>query len=250
MILFFQSFLSMDFLLAALGAFLLGIAKSGVKGIAVFIVILFVFAFDAKASTGILMPLLIGGDIFAIVYYKKYAHWKFVFILIPWMILGVLLGTFGGNLLDENSFRLGMASLILVTSLLLLYWERYPLKHVPNHWTFGSGLGILAGFTTMIGNLAGAVTNIYFLAMRLPKNVFIGTSAYVFFIINLFKIPFHIFVWETITIETFYISLRFFPFLFLGLFIGVKLVKQINDNNYRKLILFLTALGSVVLFLR
>ena len=89
MTLFFQSFLSLHFLLAALGAFLLGIAKSGVKGIAVFIVILFVFAFDAKASTGILMPLLIGGDIFAIVYYKKYAHWKFVFILIPWMILGV-----------------------------------------------------------------------------------------------------------------------------------------------------------------
>lgn len=244
------SFFSLPFLLAALGAFLLGIAKSGVKGIAVFIVILFVFAFGAKASTGVLMPLLIGGDIFAIIYYKKHADWKYIFILIPWMILGVILGTYFGNLLDENTFRLGMAGLILLTTLLLLYWERYPLKQVPSHWSFAGSLGVLAGFTTMIGNLAGAVTNIYFLAMRLPKNVFIGTSAYVFFIINLFKVPFHVFVWETINLGSFLTSLSYFPFLFLGLFVGVKVVARINDKNYRKLILILTAIGSVVLFLR
>lgn len=244
------SFFSLPFLLVPLGAFLLGIAKSGVKGIAVFIVILFVFAFGAKASTGVLMPLLIGGDIFAIIYYKKHADWKYIFILIPWMILGVILGTYFGNLLDENTFRLGMAGLILLTTLLLLYWERYPLKQVPSHWSFAGSLGVLAGFTTMIGNLAGAVTNIYFLAMRLPKNVFIGTSAYVFFIINLFKVPFHVYVWETINLGSFLTSLSYFPFLFLGLFVGVKVVARINDKNYRKLILILTAIGSVVLFLR
>ena len=94
------------------------------------------------------------------------------------------------------------------------------------------------------------MTNIYFLAMRLPKNVFIGTSAYVFFIINLFKVPFHVLVWETIDYTTLLTSLSFFPFLFLGLVVGVKLVARINDQNYRKLILLLTAIGSIVLFLR
>ena len=242
--------LTPTFLFAALGAFLLGIAKSGVKGIAVFIVILFVYAFEAKASTGILLPLLIGGDIFAILYYKKYAHWKYVFTLIPWMVVGVIMGTYGGNLLDESTFKTGMASLILLTTVLLFYQERKPLKSVPTHWGFGSSLGMLAGFTTMIGNLAGAVTNIYFLSMRLPKNVFIGTSAYVFFIINLFKIPFHIWVWETIDFASVQTSLQFFPFLGLGLFVGVKLVKKINDEGYRKLILILTGIGATVLFFR
>lgn len=242
--------LTPTFLFAALGAFLLGIAKSGVKGIAVFIVILFVYAFEAKASTGILLPLLIGGDIFAILYYKKYAHWKYVFTLIPWMVVGVIMGTYGGNLLDESTFKTGMASLILLTTVVLFYLERKPLKSVPTHWGFGSSLGMLAGFTTMIGNLAGAVTNIYFLSMRLPKNVFIGTSAYVFFIINLFKIPFHIWVWETIDFASVQTSLQFFPFLGLGLFVGVKLVKKINDEGYRKLILILTGIGATVLFFR
>jgi len=86
--------------------------------------------------------------------------------------------------------------------------------------------------------------------MRLPKNVFIGTSAYVFFIINIFKIPFHIWVWETISPTSIQISLQFVPYLLLGLFVGVRLVKRINDTTYRKLILILTAIGALVLFFR
>lgn len=241
---------SASYLLGAVGAFLLGIAKSGVKGIAVFIVVLFVYAFGAKASTGILMPLLIFGDIFAILYYKKHAQWSHVFKLIPWMALGVVLGTYGGALLDEKTFKTGMASLILATTFLMLYWEKGSKKELSSHWLFAGTAGILAGFTTMIGNLAGAVTNIYFLAMRLPKNVFIGTAAFVFFIINLFKVPFHVFVWGTITTKTFSTSLQFLPFLCIGLFIGVRLVERIQDHNYRKLILWLTAIGALLLFFR
>lgn len=242
--------ISNGFLLAALGSFLLGIAKSGVKGIAVFIVVLFVYAYDAKASTGILMPLLICGDIFAILYYKKYAHWQYVFQLIPWMALGVVLGTFGGNFLDESTFKIAMAGLILLTTCFLFYSEKKPPKNIPSHWGFAGTLGVLGGFTTMIGNLAGAVTNIYFLAMRVPKNVFIGTSAYVFFIINLFKLPFHIWVWKTIDSGSLMTSISFLPFLIAGLWVGVRLVDKINDKSYRKLILGLTAIGALVLLIR
>ncbi|MGC6479606.1 MAG: sulfite exporter TauE/SafE family protein [Flavobacteriaceae bacterium] len=240
----------LEFLLAAFGAFLLGIGKAGVKGIAVFIVTLFVFAFGARPSTGILMPLLIMGDIFAIIYYKRYTEWKYVFVLIPWMVVGVLLGTYFGNALDENDFKNAMAFLIFLTSCILFYRERKPSLSVPKHWSFGGILGVLAGFTTMIGNLAGAVTNIYFLAMKLPKNVFIGTSANVFFMINVFKVPFHVYVWKTIDLHSFYTSLKFSPFLFLGLLVGVKMVERINDQNYRWFILSLTAVGSVILILK
>lgn len=196
------------------------------------------------------MPLLICGDIFAIIYYKKHAQWSHIFKLIPWMAVGVVLGTYGGSLLDEKTFKIGMASLIILTTALMIYWEKKPKKALSSHWTFTVSAGILAGFTTMIGNLAGVVTNIYFLAMRLPKNVFIGTAAYVFFIINIFKVPFHAFVWETISMNSLKTSLQFLPYLILGLFIGVRLVEQIQEQNYRKLILWLTAIGAFLLFFR
>lgn len=242
--------LSISYLLGAIGTFLLGIAKAGVKGIAVFIVVLFVYAFGARASTGILMPLLICGDIFAIIYYKKHAQWSHIYKLIPWMAIGVILGTYGGSFLDEKTFKTGMASLIIATTALMIYWEKRTKKELSSHWAFAGSAGVLAGFTTMIGNLAGAVTNIYFLAMRLPKNVFIGTAAFVFFIINVFKVPFHVFVWETISINSLETSLQFLPYLVVGLFTGVRLVERIKDQNYRKLILWLTAVGAFLLFFR
>ena len=108
-------------------------------------------------------------------------------------------------------------------------------------------MGILAGFTTMVGNLAGAFTNIYFLAMRLPKNIFIGTAAWLFFVINSFKIPFHVWSWNTINKSSIVKSLELVPFVILGLLLGVFVVKKINDDGYRKLILFFTALGGIAI---
>ena len=120
-------------------------------------------------------------------------------------------------------------------------------KTIPSHWTFASSIGALAGFTTMVGNLAGAFSNIYFLAMRLPKNTFIGTAAWLFFIINSFKIPFHIWSWETINNSSILKSLELVPFVLLGLVSGVYIVKRIKDDSYRKLILIFTALGGIAI---
>jgi len=129
----------------------------------------------------------------------------------------------------------------------MYYWENKKNKKVPTHWSFASSMGIMAGFTTMVGNLAGAFSNIYFLAMRLPKNEFIGTAAWLFFLINSFKVPFHIWSWGTINSQSILKSLELVPFILIGLFSGVYLVKKINDASYRKLILFFTALGGVAI---
>ena len=235
-------------ILGSLGAFLLGLGKAGIKGIAVFIVVLFVYAFGARASTGILLPLLLVGDVFAVLYYRQYTHWPQVFRMLPWMAIGVLLATYGATFLDETMFTFLMAGLILLATTLMGYWEFRPLKKVPTHWGFAGFLGILAGFTTMIGNLAGAVVNIYFLALRFPKNAFIGTTAFIFFFINLFKIPFHVWVWETIQWESLTVSLIFIPVELLGLYFGLRWVQLMGDSNYRKLILTLTAIGTIALF--
>ena len=102
----------------------------------------------------------------------------------------------------------------------------------------------------MIGNLAGSFANIYFLAIRLPKNEFIGTAAWLFFIINFFKLPFHIFIWKTINIDSLYNSLILSPFLIIGLLMGVKIVKKIKYDSYRKLILFFTGLGAIIILFK
>ena len=236
-----------NFALAAFCAFLLGISKSGLKGIAALIVTGFALVYDARNSTGVLMPLLLVGDVFAIIYYKRHVKWKYIAKLLPWMIAGVLMGVLGGKFISEDIFKYGMASIILFSVALMYYWENKKDKTIPSHWTFASSMGILAGFTTMIGNLAGAFSNIYFLAMRLPKNTFIGTAAWLFFLINTFKLPFHIWSWETINEVSILKSIELVPFVIIGLFSGVFIVKKIKDDNYRKLILFFTAMGGITI---
>lgn len=237
----------LNFIIAATCAFLLGVSKSGIKGIASLIVTGLALVYGAKNSTGILMPLLLVGDLFAITYYKRYVQKEYIIKLLPWMIIGVLLGVVGGSYITEDVFKYGMASIILFSAGLMYYWENKKDRTVPTHWSFASSMGLLAGFTTMIGNLAGAFSNIYFLAIRLPKNNFIGTAAWLFFLINSFKVPFHIWSWETINSESILISLQLVPFVLFGLIAGVFLVKKIENENYRKLILLFTAIGGVAI---
>lgn len=238
------------FLFAGLAAFLMGLSKAGLKGLSIFNVTLMALAFGAKSSTGLIMPLLLVGDIFAVVFYGKYTQWRFILKFLPWMVFGILIGVFFGKDMPESVFKPVMVAVILLSLGILIWWDQKKNKSVPAHWSFTGGLGILAGVCTMMGNLAGAITNIYFFALRLPKNEFVGTAAWLFFITNLFKLPFHIWVWKTISVETLWIDLKLLPIMVLGLFSGLALVKRINETNYKRFILFVTAFGALVFLLR
>ena len=166
------------------------------------------------------------------------------------MVVGVLVGVWVGNDISETLFKRLMALIILFSVLLMFYTEKRKSQVIPNNQFVATTAGFLAGFTTMIGNLAGPIANIYFLAMRLPKNEFIGTAAWLFFLINLFKLPFHIFVWETVNIKTLVLNSVMVPILVLGFFIGVLIVRQISNLNYRRFILLVTALGGLIMLFR
>ncbi|HCO85506.1 MAG TPA: hypothetical protein DIT95_18530 [Arenibacter sp.] len=228
----------------------MGISKAGIKGIAIINVTLMALAFGAKESTGLIVPLLVVGDAFAVIYYNRHAQWKYIVAFLPWMILGILIGTAIGKDLPEKTFKISMSVIILGTVIMMYWWDRKKSKNVPTHWAFAGFIGTMAGITTMIGNLAGAFSNIYFLAMRLPKNEFIGTAAWLFFIVNIFKLPFHIFIWKTITPETLLINLKLVPGIVLGIIVGVRLVKIIKEQFYRKMILVLTAVGAFLILFR
>jgi hypothetical protein len=132
----------------------------------------------------------------------------------------------------------------------MIWMEKKKAKDIPSHWTFSSGTGLLAGISSMIGNLAGSFSDIYFLAMRLPKNEFIGTAAWLFFIINVFKLPFHIFVWKTVNLETLGLNLIMVPGIIIGFYTGVTVLKRINNQLYRKLIFVATAIGALLILLK
>lgn len=233
-----------------LAAFIIGISKSGFKGMGMVIVTLMALAYGAKASTGILLPLLIFADILAVIYYNRYARWKYLLQFLPWMIGGILVAVFIGKDLPEDVFKTGMATIIITSVAFMFIWESYDKKNVPNQLWFIGAIGFSAGFATMIGNLAGAFVDVFFMATRIPKNEFIGTAAWLFFIVNLIKLPFHIFSWGTVNQQSLITDLYLIPAVILGFVIGVKVVKQFKNDQYRTFILIMTAIGGFVILLR
>jgi len=91
---------------------------------------------------------------------------------------------------------------------------------------------------------------LFFLSTGLSKNKIIGTSAWLFLVINLFKMPFHIWSWGTIDRASMTTNLYLIPAVLIGFALGVKLVKYLSENAYRKFLLVVTAIGAVLIFFK
>jgi uncharacterized protein len=239
-----------NWLLVALGAFIIGLSKAGMKGVDMMNVTIMAIVFGGKASTGVVLPLLCFADIIAVKYYHRHAQWSHFWKLLPWMVAGILIGVYVGKDLNEAVFRKVMASIIIITVAIMLLLELRKSITVPHNKLFVAVMGLTSGFTTMLGNLAGAFSNIYFLATRMVKNDFIGTAAWIFLVINLFKLPFQIIYWKNITSTSLRIDLLLLPALLVGFYTGIKLVAKIKDNSYRKVVIALTFIGAVFIFFK
>ena len=233
-----------------MASFIIGMSKAGLKGVDMLSVTLMAFVFGSKSSTGIVLPLLCMADIAAVMYYNRHAQWKHFWKLVPWMMAGILLGVYLGKDMNEALFRKIMAVIIMITIVIVLYMEYRKSTDVPKHPLFAASPGLAAGFTTMLGNLAGAFANLYFLAMRMPKNDFIGTAAWIFLFINLLKLPFQIFFWKNITQQSLKTDMLLIPTLALGFWLGLQLVGKIKDEHYRKLVIALTLIGCIMMLVK
>jgi uncharacterized membrane protein YfcA len=206
-------------------------------------------AFGGRPSVGILLPILIFADIFAVTWYHRHAAWKHILRLIPWALAGIVTATLVGRSISDTTFNRLLAAVVIL-GIAILIWrdlKRNQLK-IPESGWFAASLGLLGGFATMIGNAAGPVMALYLLSMRLPKNSFIGTGAWFFFIVNLSKVPLHIWSWKTITSNTLLLDVLMIPAIAAGAFAGIWLVKMLPEKVYRIIVIITTILSAIFLF--
>lgn len=231
-------------------AILLGMAKTGVHGAGMLSVPLLAIVFGGKASSGLMLPMLLVADIFGVWYYHRHASFQHLKILFPWAAAGIIAGSFAGNYINDEVFRIIMAGTIFLSLGIMIWMELGGKEKIPDSIYFGMVAGFLGGFTSMIGNLAGTVMAVYFLSMNLPKNNFIGTTAWFFLVINWFKVPFHVWVWHTINKDSWLFALVLTPAIIMGAYLGVLLVKKMSDQTYRWFIVGMTFVAAIVMVLR
>lgn len=236
----------MNFILAGNGITLFtGVAKTGVPGVSILAAILLANVMpDSRQSVGVLLPLLIVADCFAVVTYRKHTQWQVIRRLLPPALLGVVIGAAVLSRLEGARFDVVMGSLVLFQLVLDVLRQRFRLEQIPHHVLYAWFFGILCGVTTTLGNMAGPVMTLYLLSIGLDKHKFMGSMAWFFLIINLSKVP--VFLWQgMITVDSLGTSLSLAPGVVIGALIGRRIFRYIPQGPFKVIVQILAAVAAL-----
>jgi uncharacterized membrane protein YfcA len=238
-------------LVGAICALSVGVAKTGVPGLGILVVPLMVLTVgDARQSAGWLLPLLCTADLFAVVYYRRHAQARRLFSLAPWVLVGMGGGAWmlGG---PEPLLRrvVGAIVVAMIALRLLLARARRPDDAAREPVARAAAYGIAAGFATVVANAAGPVMNMYLLARRLPKEEFIATGAWFFFLINLSKVPVYGGL-GLIGARSLAFDLVLVPVVIAGAILGRALAARLPQRAFETAVLVLTMIAAVLLLVR
>ena len=227
-----------------------GLAKTGFVGLGAFMVPIVAIVFSAREAMGLILPVYIFADIMAVSYYRRHAEWKYILKLLPWTLTGFAVALLVERFVPVQGFKYLMGGSI-IAGLAVMAWNdrRQQDKPQPSSWWFSALFGIAGGFASMVSNAAGPLTAVFLLSMRLPKNSYVGTTAWFFLIINVLKVPLYIFAWEIISVRSALFSLGLFPLILAGAVLGVFLIKKISETVFRRLVIIMTLVATVLLFI-
>jgi uncharacterized protein len=228
----------------------IGLDKTSIRGAAIIMIPFLASMLGGMMSVGFVLPALVLADIFALFYYRRKCEWKYILKLLPWSFAGIGIALFVGRNVSDDGFKRIMGIILIISLVLILLRElRKKEVRIPSNIYVSGPFGLGTGFSTMIGNAAGGLANVYLIAMNLPKEIFLGTGAWFFFIVNVSKLPLHAFVWKTITPRTLLLDLLMAPALFLGAFLGRKLAKRLPEKEFRYFLIGVTLFGAVRLLI-
>lgn len=228
--------------LLAISALLVGVSKTGLPGISTVSIAIFAAILPARESTAAVLLLLIVGDVFALLSYRRHADIPTLLKLIPAVIIGLGAGALFLALADDSWVRRSIGVILLVIIGFTL-WRRRSASMNAAGAAARFGYGSLGGFTTMVANAGGPVMSMYFLAARFPVKAFLGTAAWFFAMINLVKVPISISL-GLLTIETLLLALMFAPGVVVGAFIGRWIAARIRQQAFDWVVIICTVLGA------
>ncbi|MEV5355444.1 sulfite exporter TauE/SafE family protein [Streptomyces sp. NPDC093516] len=245
-----------EFAALAFAALLVGFSKTAVSGANTVSLAVFAAVLPARASTGVLLPILIAGDLLAVATYRRHAHWPTLWRLFPAVAAGVVVGTVFLLWADDAVVRTSIGAILLLMAAVTVYRRRTAdAEEEPESVTTRPGrlkarsYGVLGGFTTMVANAGGPVMSMYLLSAGFRKLGFLGTSAFFFLIVNVSKLPFSAGL-GLIDGRSLLLDLALVVFVVPGALLGKWAVDRINQRLFEQLVIAATVLGGLQLLLR
>jgi len=227
-----------------LAAFVVGIGKSAIPAVGALAVVLGAAVLPARESTGVLLVMFLLGDVFAVATYHRNAQWRLLARLAPALLAGILGGAVFLAWADDRITAITIGVILISLIALTLVNRRRGSSPRPHTGTYG----ILGGFTMMVANAGGPPMSLYFLAQRLQILAFLGTSAWLFALTNLVRLPFSIGL-GLVTGKTLALTLALLPVIAAGFFAGRVFVRRIDQRMFDRIVILATIAGAAYLIL-
>lgn len=234
-------------ILIFLCSFLIGFSKSGIPNIASLAVLMMITLYPCKFSLAVLMPILFFADSLALYTYRKYLKIQDSYQLFFSISMGVLAGLlFFTYVKSDLWYRKYIALTLLSLSIFNLVLYKLP-QYKPNSY-FVPALGFLGGMNTLGAHLGGPFITLALLNQGQAKERLLANRSSLFFLINSFKLPLYFFQ-ETLTTRVLSYCLLSLPFLFLGSYLGYRILPFVRKNNFELISTsFILASSTLVLF--
>ena len=241
-----QNSLYLAIIIAFLG-FMIGLAKGGYGGLGSLLTPILSLVLPVASAVGVLLPMLMVGDAFALRMYWKEWDTELVRRMLPPGIVGALIGTFLLSWLPSNLLRIALGLFVLLVVAYRFASERIKaMAYQPRPW-HAPAAGLLAGIASGMFNGGGPPLNSYLLLKKLGARPFIATGAVYFAILNLIKVPG--FLYTGVLDLPLLLSLWWvFPFIPLGIWVARRTLTRVSPSVFERIIVLLLIFSSLWLF--
>ncbi len=236
------------FFLTIVPAILLyGIAKSGLGGsISLISVPLMTMVVPLSQALAIILPILIFSDLIATYRFRKEFDLRTLKLIIPFAGIGIFIGSLSFSYFSEDLLKIIVGIMGFLFAGHYFLFKKNKEKKSNKNIVKGGICSTIAGFTSFCVHAGGTPTSIYLLPLRMKKEIYVGTRVIFFTFVNLIKLPFYIKL-SMVNLETFKQSLMLFPLAIIGIYIGYRILKIINEKLFYNIIYVLILFSSTKL---
>jgi uncharacterized protein len=235
----------------ALACVLTGLSKSGLGGTIGFLIVpMLSLVMPLNTAVGLLLPILIIGDVFVLAAYWRKWDSRHVAVLMAGGLAGVIVGTFMLTSISPSLLKRSLGLMVLLFGLYKIFESRLQ-RGVTYIWRAWHAVlaGSVAGFTSTLAAAGGPPITMYLLFQRMTPVVFIATSGLFFAILNWLKVPFYFFngIFDFALMQR---MLWLAPLVLVGVWLGKVLVRHIDRVQFEWLILVLLIVSGIVLLIK
>jgi uncharacterized membrane protein YfcA len=234
--------------MTAVVAFIIGLSKGGLGGsLGALATPLMALVMPADQVIGLVLPILMLADVFAVALHWRRWNGRLVWLLIPGSILGVTVGTFFITNAPTRALQVALGVIILLFALYRIFEKRIlgSLKYQPRDW-HGLLAGTITGFSSALAHTGGPPVSIYLLMQEVTPRVFIATSAVFFLILNWIKVPYYFYA-DLFDFQLLLQIAWLLPLVPVGVWVGRWAAGKVNKETFERVIIGLLVLTAGLL---